>query len=51
MNFEKIKLCRKSLPFACLAECTVNSDINNELFEMVREEILFSNLKIILNQM
>ena len=57
---KKIKLCRKSLPFASLAECGVNSDIclvyiYYKLFETACEDIVFkfengfkSNMKIIL---
>ena len=39
--FEKIKLCRKSLPFASLAECKINLDINNKLSETALEDIVF----------
>ena len=42
MNLKKIKLCRKSLPFASLAECGVNSDIRiYKPFEIAREDIVF----------
>ena len=55
--FKKIKLCRKSLPFAIVlpsSECGVNSDIYNKPFEIACEDIVFkfendlkSNKKII----
>ena len=32
---------RKSLPFASLAECGVNSDIYNKSFEIACEDIVF----------
>ena len=55
MNFKKIKLCKKSLPFASLAECGLNSDMLKKPFETACEEIVFkfesdfkSNMKIIL---
>ena len=57
MNFSKIKLCRKSLPFASLAECGVHSDIYNKPFEIACEDINFkfendfkSNMKIIVTR-
>ena len=50
MNLKKIKLCRKSLPFASLAECGVNSDIYNNAFEIACEDFVFFYLKMILNQ-
>ena len=50
-----MKLCTMSLPFASWAECGVNSDIHNKLFEIARERIVSkfenefkSNMKIIL---
>ena len=56
-TLEKIKLCRKSLPFASLAECGVNSDVYNKPFEIACEDIVFkfendfkSNIKIILTR-
>ena len=42
--FEKIKLCWKSLPFTSLVGCGVNSDINNKLSKIAREDTVF-NLK------
>ena len=39
--FKKIKLCRKSLPFASLAECGVNSEIYSKPFEIACEDIVF----------
>ena len=52
---KKIKLCRKSLPFASLTHCGVNSGIYNKPFEIACEDIVFkfendfkSNMKIVL---
>ena len=54
---KKIKLCRKSLPFASLAECVVSSNIYNKPFEKACEDIVFTfendfklNVKIILTR-
>ena len=41
MDFKKVKLCRKSLPFASLAKCGVNSVICNKTFEIACEDIVF----------
>ena len=48
-------MCRKSLPFASLAELGVNSNIHNKPFEIACEDIVFkfendfkSNIKIFL---
>ena len=41
MNLKKIKLRRKSLAFASLAECWVNSNIYNKPFKIANEDIIF----------